>query len=173
MLSCCSIAFCFLPNERKTTPPNYVYRPPNARPIHLSVGGNSCPTRSHRMRRLRKPPTHLCGPFCVNLSRPHNIQRHRSSALPPTAVCCKRPVCSSFGMFVLLSMSVLRFKVRVQPPSATCGPLVAMLTEHPTNCQFIIFYLFFNSYKSSVQLFCSQTSCSYSHCIIKYIFTLF
>ena len=123
MLSCCSIAFCFLPNERKTTPPNYVYRPPNARPIHLSVGGNSCPTRSHRMRRLRKPPTHLCGPFCVNLSRPHNIQRHRSSALPPTAVCCKRPVCSSFGMFVLLSMSVLRFKVRVQPPSATCGPL--------------------------------------------------
>jgi len=28
-------------------------------------------------------------------------------------------------MFVLLSMSVLRFKVRVQPPSATCGPLAA------------------------------------------------
>ena len=61
---------------------------------------NTGPTRSHRMRRLRKPPTHLCGPFCVNLSRPHNTQRHRSSALPPTAVCCKRPVSSSFGMFV-------------------------------------------------------------------------
>ena len=33
--------------------------------------------------------------------------------------------------------------------------LVAMLTEHSTNCQLIIFYLFFYSDKFSVQLLCS------------------
>lgn len=74
-------------------------------------------------------------------------------------ICDERPECIIYSRLVDISGEIIENKPM----------LVAMLPENTSNCQIIIFYLFFNSNKRTVQLLCSQTSCSYSHCIIKHI----